>query len=65
MEIENTIFLQMNFRYLFLSKTPGTKPVSTNIWNPLQIPITIPPEFAKLMTDFIILDLDAMLPHLK
>ena len=35
------------------------------ICNGFQIPITLPPPLAKLITECIIFDLEAILPHLK
>ena len=49
--------LFINFRFLFLNSVPFNKPVSVNIWNPLQIPSTKHPELAALITSSMIKDL--------
>jgi len=35
---------------LSMSSAPGSKPLSHNIWKPLQTPKTLPPRLAKLTT---------------
>ena len=44
---------------------PVTRPVSIKIWKPLQIPITRPPLLANSITEFIMFDFAAILPHRK
>ena len=58
-------FLQTNDKVLFLIKIPGNKFDSHNIWNPLQIPSTGPPELANSFIFSIIGEKLAIAPVLR
>ena len=38
---------QVNFKDVFGSSAPGSRPASHSTWNPLQMPSTSPPRAAK------------------
>jgi hypothetical protein len=51
--IERVTSRQRNLSDAFRMRTPGRSPASQRIWNPLQMPTTGPPAFAKAATSSI------------